>query len=56
MNETMIKELVKDWQNEKISSFAAMVALSAIVFPTEVDESAIEWARKIIAEVEGGAE
>lgn len=46
----LLRELVKDWGNEKINSFSAMIALSIIVNPKEQSKESAEWAMKAFTE------
>lgn len=51
MDETLIKELVKDWQRGNLSSLSAMIALTMIVFPKEPSEDAVTRAKEIVGKI-----
>ena len=48
----LIKELLKDHYEQKLSSFAAMIALQLIVDPKEPSKDCMEWAENIVREIE----
>jgi hypothetical protein len=48
----LVKELLKDHKEQKINSFASMIALQLIVDPKKPSKECTEWAGNVIREIE----